>query len=102
VCEDGNTAQILTDKCNAESDKLLSPHDHECALWSQSACNLSGIMHEFDRIIRKIFYEANLFGHGTEWVNQHPICRLYAEQITHLTRGRDWQDAIDYCERRKP
>ena len=24
-------------------------------------------------------------GKGTDWVNNHPICRLYASKIAHLT-----------------
>jgi hypothetical protein len=34
------------------------------------------------QLIRKGYWWCN--GHGTEWVNKHPICRMYAEQISFL------------------
>src|SRR3990172_5961999 len=62
----------------------LEANDYKNAVFSQSACNLSGIVHELSRVISKIWNEAHELGFGTEWVNAHPIARLYAEQIFHL------------------
>jgi hypothetical protein len=89
-------------EANAQRTILLSPHDYYCASMSQDACNLSGIVFEFARIMQKICDEAAMFGHGTEWKNSHPISRMYAEQISHLTRARDYSEASNYCEGRKP
>ena len=57
------------------------------ALDVQSACNLSGVVHDFSRVVSELWDEANRLGEGTDWVNRHPICRLYAEQIMHLAGG---------------
>ncbi len=63
----------------------LTPHDYQSALDAQSACNLSGIVHSFSSVMTRIWAEANAMGKGTDWVNNHAICRLYAEQIAHLS-----------------
>ena len=68
-----------------DTTEKLTPHDYEFAIFAQSACNLSGIVHSFSEVMHKIWNEAHAQGHGTDWVNRHPIARLYAEQITHLT-----------------
>lgn len=77
----------------------LSANDYDNAILSQSACNLSGLVHSFARVMPKICNEAREKGKGTEWINLHPICRLYAEQISHLTYRTDWNDAHNFCER---
>ena len=77
---------------------FLTSNDYSKALDSQSACNLSGIVFEFARVMKKICNEAARDDHGTEWKNNHPICRLYAEQIAHLTCGCDWNEAYNRCE----
>lgn len=78
----------------------LDSQDYKMAVFSQEACNLSGIVHQFSRVINKIWKEAHEKGKGTDWVNNHEICRLYAEQIAHLTRKRGWDEAIKTCEER--
>lgn len=72
--------------------------DYEMAIFSQSACNLSGIVFEFARVMEKICEESNRDGHGTEWKNTHEIARLYSEQIRHLTDKRDWTEAYRICQ----
>ena len=79
-------------------DSGLQKSDFEFAIHSQSACNLSGIVFHFAETMHRIINEAKKNGHGTDWRNSHPICRLYAEQIYHLTRKTDWQKAYDECE----
>jgi len=80
-------------------EKGLRNSDFESAIHSQTACNLSGLVFSFSDVMRRICYEARLKKKGTEWRNNHPICRLYAEQFSHLTRKMDWQKAYDECER---
>jgi len=82
------------------STKTPTAHDYTMALASQSACNLSGIVFEFAKAMERICAEARQNGHGTDWRNNHPIARLYAEQIAHLTSGRDWDEAHKICEER--
>lgn len=65
------------------------------ALDAQNACNLSGIVRSFARITDVLWEHARAGGHGTTWVNTHPISRLFAEQIAHLTKTGD--DAVTYC-----
>ena len=53
------------------------------ALNVQDACNLSGVVHGFARAIgdlRELFPDK-----GTDFINRHPICQLWADKIAHLT-----------------
>lgn len=72
----------------------LTPNDYQTALDVQSACNLSGVVHSFSRIMDKIDVK------GTDSRNNHAICRLFAEQIMFLTSNRDYSDAYNECERK--
>ncbi|MHC4434967.1 MAG: hypothetical protein ACYTBS_24275 [Planctomycetota bacterium] len=67
-------------------DKQLTVWDYEKALFSQSACNLSGLVHALSEVVDRIWVEARLRGEGTEYVNNHPIVRLYVEQLQHLCK----------------
>lgn len=80
-------------------NKNLTANDYQSAIDVQNACNLSGVVHSFSRVMAKICHEANEGKHfGTEWKNSHAICRMYAEQIMHLTSNKDWNKAHDECE----
>lgn len=59
------------------------------ALDVQSASNLSGVVKSFALVMEVLWAEARKEGHGTEWVNTHPIAVLFATQINHLTRAGD-------------
>ncbi len=82
----------------------LTPKDYKDAIMVQDACNLSGVVKTFARIMDKIWVEARKEKQGTEWVNKHPISILYAEKILHLTTGTHdaWKviDAWKICEER--
>lgn len=69
------------------NNKDLTINDYQDAITVQSASNLSGVVKSFARVIEKISKEGFNEYKGTDWVNAHPICRLYAEQICHLTGG---------------
>jgi len=84
--------------------EMLTPNDYQSAIDSQSACNLSGIVFSFARVMQKICNEASVHGHGTEWKNKHPIAVMYAEQIKWLAGDsnggpRAYTEASDECER---
>ena len=76
----------------------------QCALDVQTACNLSGVVRAFAAITETLWDEARKGGRGTDFVNTHPISRLFAEQISHLS-GAGMGDIDTYtvaareCER---
>jgi hypothetical protein len=79
----------------------LTKADYESAIAVQSACNLSGVVYSFARVMDKICRESDKGKHGTDWKNTHAICRLYAEQIYHLTSKKDYSEAYNECEQFK-
>ncbi|RPI56468.1 MAG: hypothetical protein EHM49_00300 [Deltaproteobacteria bacterium] len=79
---------------------MLEKRDYANAVMVQNACNLSGVVREFAIVCKKIWDEAWEKGHGTTWVNTHPICRMYAEQINFLASGRDYMEAYEECEKK--
>jgi hypothetical protein len=82
--------------------RALTPTDYQQAMDSQAACNLSGIVFSFAQAMEKICAEAQAAGHDTEWRNRHPVCRLFAEQILHLTGSDPGSYAAAYatCQER--
>jgi hypothetical protein len=60
---------------------------YDNALLAQSACNLSGIVKSLADDIDEIWKEARAKGEGTDYVNQHPVVRLYIEQMVHLNKS---------------
>jgi len=77
---------------------MLTKKHFQQALDVQFACNLSGIVQSFSKTLDHIWEEARACGHGTDWVNKHPICRLYAEQIAYLSGGGSTMDGNSYRE----
>ena len=78
---------------------------YENALQVQDACNLSGVVHSFSKDISLVWEEVKKFGGGTEEVNKHPVCILYATQIAHLVGFAggsldQYQHAHAACEHR--
>ena len=78
--------------------EFVKKSDYETAIFSQGGCNLSGLVHDLSRTISKIWDEAHEKGHGTDWVNEHPIVKLYVEQMAHLCRKINYLDAYKVCE----
>lgn len=62
----------------------LSANDYQSAIDVQDACNLSGVLFSFNRIMNKICNVSNLQELGTEWKNTHPICTLYLDKMVDL------------------
>ena len=83
------------------SDERLSAKDYQDAVYAQDACNLSGIVHTFSRVMTKIWAEARATGNdNTDWVNMHPIAVLYASKVGSLANSEDmrsYSDAYDAC-----
>lgn len=78
----------------------VTPWDWQQADRAGSAVNLSGIVHSFDDVIGRIREDAREIGEGTDWVNRHPICVLYAEALHTLTgcgtQAMDAQAAVSH------
>jgi hypothetical protein len=76
------------------------------ALDVQSASNLSGVVFQFARDMEQVNREVRASGGGTEEVNKHPVCRLYAEQVAWLTGAgscgntETYRQAYDACRRK--
>jgi hypothetical protein len=86
-----------------EGFSMLTAKDYESAIIVQDACNLSGVVHSFCDIIKRITEESREKGKGTQYVNEHPICKLFADKIADLARVRDFESyyqAFNECERK--
>ena len=71
------------------------------ALYTQSACNVSGLVHSLDSAVSRLWEQAHAEGRGTDWVNRHPVVVLYATQIAHLSGSgstENWDAAVRSCE----
>jgi hypothetical protein len=83
----------------------LIPRDYQRALDSQHACTASGLILSLEEVIGRISAEAHApGGGGTDAVNRHPILRLYAEQLLHLSGGgggdtESYREAFGACLR---
>lgn len=64
---------------------MLTSEDYKQAIRVQDACNLSGVVHSWSKMISKIWEEANAGKKGTEWVNTHPINVMFASKVASLT-----------------
>jgi hypothetical protein len=51
----------------------------------QDACNLSGVVHSFSRVISDL--HKLLPNASTDEINRHPICVLYASKIASLAES---------------
>ena len=58
---------------------------YKAALDVQDACNLSGVVTSFAKILGLIWEEARAKGKGTDYVNRHPVAILFADKINSLT-----------------
>ena len=84
------------------NDEPLGPTDYQTALDIQDACNLSGVVLAWSRIVPKLWNEARARGKGTDFVNEHPICKLFADKLADLARVRDmteYSKAYDICQK---
>jgi hypothetical protein len=79
-----------------EEQKEKLRREYGNALLSQSACNLSGLVHSLSQAMELIWEEATEHGQGTDYVNSHPIVRLYVEQLSFLCRA-DYSASYQTC-----
>lgn len=57
----------------------------QAALSAQDASNLSGVVLTFSRVLAEALWpEARRLAKGTDWVNQHPVSKAFADKIAAL------------------
>ncbi len=64
---------------------MLTKQDYEDAINVQDACNLSGVVRSWAKVMSKIWDEAHAQSAGTQFVNEHPINVMYASKVASLT-----------------
>ena len=87
----------------ATAELVLSvpQREYQLALNSQGACNLSGVVKDWARVLDLIWEEARANRDGTDFVNEHPICVLFAEQVGYLARASaNYFQASEACRQR--
>lgn len=67
------------------------------ALDVQDACNLSGVVRSFAEVTEVLWSEARAQNAGTDFVNRHPITRLFADKLVSLSGPCQLGD-FDTCE----
>ena len=73
------------------------------ALDVQDACNLSGVVFSFAKVMQVICDEAHRLGKGTDWKNRHPIVILFLDKLADLAgccdrgTGLTFSRAYDAC-----
>jgi hypothetical protein len=77
------------------------------ALDVQSACNASGVIHSFDKIVTALWEMPQAKKIGTAWVNQHPVVTMFLAQLIHLNGAGNsvlpynHPEAFELCEKVK-
>ena len=64
----------------------------------QDACNLGAIVHGFSRVIKTIQEQAREEGHGTAWINLHPVVKMFCDKLTDLScvrESKEYSEAYD-------
>lgn len=54
-----------------------------------------------NEFVTRLWEQARREGHGTDWVNEHPVVVLISTQLVHLSRAGSyerWQEAATACE----
>ena len=89
-------------------DSVLTAADYASAVFTQGACNVSGLVLSLAQVMPKITNEGRTRGKGTDWWNGHPIVFLYVAQIASLNGVAYVVNNLDryswccqYCEARK-
>ena len=82
-----------------EPKPLLTARDWLNAMYVQSAVNVSGVIHSLAEVMPRIRNSCEAEGKiGTDAWNNHPIVRMYADQIAHLTSGISYHEAYKIVE----
>ncbi len=82
-----------------EQDKEKLRKEYETALLVKGVSNLSGLVHGLAQAMKLIALEAKEQGRGPEYINNHPIVRVYLEQIKSLCTA-DYAASYKICKER--
>lgn len=83
---------------------MLTKRDYEDAINVQDACNLSGVVQAWAKVMSKIWDEARAQSAGTQFVNEHPINVMFASKVASLTGCESFTSfasAYERCKRIK-
>mgnify|MGYP001598560898 FL=1 len=53
---------------------------------AMDACNSSGLIHDFPKVVDEIWAEARELNEGTEYVNSHPLIVIFADKLLQLAK----------------
>jgi hypothetical protein len=87
---------------NADNKRLAEMAKE--AILVQDACNLSGVIHSFSRVLtelREILVRLDPDKFSTEVLNRHPISVMYSSKIASLTgseNGLAFSHAYGWCK----
>jgi hypothetical protein len=71
----------------------LTKDDYRKAILAQDAVNASGLVHSLSEVMSRIRDEPDCT--GTDFVNTHPIVRMYLNKLISLCGGAD---TLDFSE----
>jgi hypothetical protein len=71
----------------------LTKDDYRKAILAQDAVNASGLVHSLSEVMSRIREEPDCT--GTDFVNTHPIVRMYLNKLISLCGGAD---TLDFSE----
>ena len=67
----------------------------KAAIDIQNACNMGGVARTFHEAVQAVWDEAHRRQEGTDWVNQHPLIRMFIDKMNDLS-GRIDHDTSQY------
>lgn len=62
----------------------------KAAIQVQDACNLTGVVRSFGEAMTAVRAYATEHGHGTDWINRHPVAVLFADKLADMTGRIDF------------
>lgn len=86
----------------AEEYAHIDPELARQALLTQGACNAGGLVHSLHRAVEQLQEQMHCEGHGTDWLNRHPVLVLYLTQLADLSGAGSLErlrEAVAACER---
>lgn len=75
----------------------------QMALHVQDACNLSGIVFSFAKLMEDLCEASDFLNKGTDWKNKHPLCVLFLDKCAGLASNsigdtESFHEAYDWCQ----
>lgn len=83
-----------TSGSDEDAGQGLTRADYDSAILAQSACNLGALVSRLHLILQKMRAEVP---YGTTKQAEHPIVRMYVEQLMHLSGGLNYEKAYNAC-----